>query len=147
MAAAKQYLTSPPPPSNPPILPLPAADLIIPLNYPTTTKLNHSNFLTWKSQIQPIVHGINLTRFLDKPPPERTIHTANGQVIDNPVFSAWDRQDQLLLGWIRSSLIETVQAQVSSCTTSRDLWNSLKQTFFAIFKPQQRGPLPVLISA
>jgi gag-polypeptide of LTR copia-type len=35
------------------------------------------------------------------------------------------------LGWIRSSLTETIQAQISSCRTSIELWTSLKQSFFA----------------
>jgi hypothetical protein len=104
---------------------------IIPLNFRIATKLTESNFLTWKSQIQPTVHGFNLNKYLEEPPPEKKIPDANGQLHDNPIFSHWERQDQLLLGWIRSSLTEIVQSQVSSCGTSYDLWNDLKQSYSA----------------
>lgn len=119
------------PSDHPPAQPPPSIDPIIPLNYPISTKLNQNNYLTWKSQIQPIIHGFNLTRFLDEPPPVRTIPNSAGVMVNNPAFHLWDRQDQLLIGWIRSSLTETIQGQVSSCSTTGELWSSLKQTYSA----------------
>jgi hypothetical protein len=56
-----------------PLLPSTNTDSIIPLQFPISTKLNHSNFLTWKSQIEPVVHGFKLTKFLEEAPPERHI--------------------------------------------------------------------------
>jgi gag-polypeptide of LTR copia-type len=118
-------------PLNQSLLPSSTPNAIIPLQFPISTKLNHSNFLTWKSQIEPIVHGFKLTNFLEDAPPARQIQTDAGTTVLNPAFSNWECQDQLLLGWIRSSLTETILAQVSSCKTSNELWVSLKQSFSA----------------
>lgn len=64
------------------------------LNLPIATKLSHTNFLTWKSQILPVIKGYNLGRYIAS--------TGNGD------FS--ERQDQLILAWIHSSLTEPIQA-------------------------------------
>jgi gag-polypeptide of LTR copia-type len=38
-------------------------------------------------------------------------------------------QDQLLLGWLRSSLTETLVAQVVSSTTTKELWTSIEDYY------------------
>lgn len=129
MADASRVTPTPIP--QPPLLPSPSTDPIIPINFPIATKLNPNNYLTWKSQIQPIIHGFNLTRFLDGPVPTRTIQTDAGQTQDNPAFHPWDLQDQFLLGWIRSSLTEGIQAQVANCPTTCELWSTIRQIYSA----------------
>jgi gag-polypeptide of LTR copia-type len=52
-----------------------------------------------------------------------------GTLSINPAYVNWHRQDHLLLGWIQSSLTESVQAQVVSCNTTADLWINLQQSF------------------
>ena len=61
----------------------------------------------------------------------RSLQTTNGQFINNPIFKHWERQDQMLLGWIRSSLTETIQGQVASCLTTSSLWSSLIHSYSA----------------
>jgi hypothetical protein len=109
----------------------PVTNSIIPLNFPIATKLNHNNYRTWKSQVQLIIHGFNLTRFLEEPPLAKTLPSTDGQTITNPAFHSWHCQDQMLLGWIRSSLTETIQGQVATCQTTVDLWSRLKHSYSA----------------
>lgn len=116
-------------PPEPPLLPPPTT--IIPLNFPIATKLNQTNYLTWKSQVQPILHGFNLTRFLEEPPPEKTVRSDAGQISINPDFHPWNCQDQMIIGWIRSSLTETIQGQVANCRTTAELWSRLKLSYSA----------------
>lgn len=123
--------SQPPPPPNPPLLQPSTPNPVIPLNFPIATKLNQNNYLTWKSQVQPIIHGFNLTHFLEESPPDRTICTESGQFIFNPALHAWNCQDQMLLGWIRSSLTESIQGQVAACQTTADLWSRLKSSYSA----------------
>ncbi|KAJ4817812.1 hypothetical protein LUZ62_030378 [Rhynchospora pubera] len=104
-------------------------DPVIPINVPTPIKLTYTNFLTWQAQILPIVHGYNFTRFLNSPPPNPTKSTPDGRIEFNQDHLLWSRQDQLLLGWLRSSVSESIQAQLVSCTTSASLWNSIHQQF------------------
>lgn len=88
---------------------------IVTLNLSIATKLSHTNFLTWKSQILPVIKGYNLGRYIAA--------AGTGE------FS--ERQDQLLLAWICSSLTEPIQAQVVSCETTADLWQNLTHIFSA----------------
>ncbi|KAJ3704092.1 hypothetical protein LUZ61_007797 [Rhynchospora tenuis] len=99
------------------------------INISISTKLNKQNFLTWKSQIFPIIHGYNLFQFINSQPPSPSVINSSGQVQFNPEYLPWVRQDQLLLGWMRASLTEQVQAQVISCSTSAELWNTLQKHF------------------
>jgi gag-polypeptide of LTR copia-type len=104
-------------------------DSIISLTLPIATKLNHNNYLTWKSQILPILHGYNLAWFLESSSPAPTKTTTEGTIEVNPDFVLWHHQDQLLLGWIRSSLTELIQVQVVSCSTTAEIWSNLLSTF------------------
>lgn len=114
--------TSPPPES----LPIIPTESLIFLNIPISTKLNRTNYLTWKSQIEPILYGYGLHRFLTSTPPSPNI-TINGQSCSNPDH----KQDQILLGWLRSSLSETILGELVSCTSSSALWSNLQQSFSA----------------
>ncbi|KAJ3686759.1 hypothetical protein LUZ61_015923 [Rhynchospora tenuis] len=109
--------------------PLSDSPPIISLTLPIATKLTLSNYLTWKSQILPMIHGYSLTSFIQSPPPSPTVTADNGEITINSAYLPWHRQDQLLLGWIRSSLSESILSQVVSCETSRELWTSLQQSF------------------
>ncbi|KAJ1692595.1 hypothetical protein LUZ63_009293 [Rhynchospora breviuscula] len=108
-----------------------STDSLVLLNLPIATKLNRSNFLSWQSQIVPLLHGYDLFRFVEAPhPPDPTISSDNVTQL-NPAFLAWRKQDQLLLGWLRSSLTEPLLAQVVSCNTAAELWALLHRTFSA----------------
>ncbi|KAJ1685185.1 hypothetical protein LUZ63_016575 [Rhynchospora breviuscula] len=102
-------------------------DSIVPISTPITIKLTESNYLTWSSQITPLLHGYDLMKFIYSSSPEPTRTTSAGVVEINPTFLAWRRHDQLLLSWLRSSLTESILAQVVSCTTSLDLWLTLQK--------------------
>jgi gag-polypeptide of LTR copia-type len=79
----------------------------------------------------PILHGYNLSKFIETSPPPQTTISSDGSFSINPEFLSWHRQDQLLLSWIRSSLTELVQAQVCSCVTTADLWSTLSNIFLS----------------
>ena len=109
---------------------LPPSDRLVVLNIPISTKLTRSNFLTWRCQIEPALHGHGLYRFLtDDPPPKQLL--TDGVQTSNPAFFPWYQQDQLLLTWLRSSLSETILNQTVSCSTSAQLWHLLQQSFSA----------------
>jgi gag-polypeptide of LTR copia-type len=104
-------------------------DPIVSLTLPVAIKLNESNFLTWKSQILPLIYGYDLSKFLESSPPEKTRLTVSGHLEFNPSYLSWRRQDQLLLGWLRSSLTEPLLAQVVSSTSAREFWTALEDYF------------------
>jgi hypothetical protein len=92
------------------------------LNIPISTKLTRNNFLAWQCQIISLLHGYDLYKFIDPTfsPPEQTI-IRFGQVEVNPEFLAWRKQDQILLGWLRSSLSESLLGQTASATSAAKL--------------------------
>lgn len=103
-------------------------------SYPLPHKLTDSNFLLWRSQIVPIIKGHGLFGFFDgsKSPPEAMITstTTNGITTSpNPEFETWERQDQLLMAWIFSSLTPSVLAQVLRCETTASLWQTLHNIY------------------
>lgn len=75
-------------PQIPPIQPQTnQIEAVITLNLPISTKLSHTNFLTWKSQILPVIKGYNLGQYLE-----------GAQADNNGEFLV--RQDQLILAWM-----------------------------------------------
>jgi gag-polypeptide of LTR copia-type len=106
-----------------------SVETIVHVNVPISTKLTDSNFLSWKNQIQLIVEGHDLESYLYNPPPNHTSTNVNGEMILNPIFLSWKRQDKLLNAWIRSSLSDSILAQVMSSPTCRDLWQALDGYF------------------
>lgn len=118
-----QTLPSPPAPIEP----------VIHITLPVSTKLDRDNFLTWRSQIEPILDGFGLTKYLDSAvsPPSQLL-VVNGVSSPNPAFQAWHKQDRFLLGWLRTTITEGVLGQYVNCQTARDLWSSLHQVYSAI---------------
>jgi gag-polypeptide of LTR copia-type len=72
-----------------------------------------------------------LFHYLISPPPPPTTISPEGQSQINPTYLDWNKQDQMILGWLRSSISEAILAQVVSCSTSNQLWSHLQQTFSA----------------
>ena len=54
---------------------------------------------------------------------------ANGEDQENPNYTAWKRQDQLLLNWIMSSMSLEILSLVVSSQTSLELWKNLEKQF------------------
>lgn len=122
---ASSAISNPTPPT--------AIDPVIHITLPVSTKLTRENFLTWRSQIEPILDGFGLSKFLDSAvsPPEKNL-LLNGVLSTNPLSSAWYQQDRFLLGWLCTTITEGILSQHVKCQTSRELWQALHQTFSAI---------------
>lgn len=103
------------------------------ISIPVSIKLDRTNFLTWKSQIEPIVDGHGLAKHLDPAisPPDRQLVIDN-QNLDNPAFLPWYMQDRLLLGWLRSTISGDILSQYVKCQTAASLWTDLHQAYSAV---------------
>jgi hypothetical protein len=62
------------------------SDPIILLNLSKSTKLNPTNYLSWQSQITPILHGHDLYKYFIAHPLTPTITTDDGQPQLNPHY-------------------------------------------------------------
>lgn len=101
-------------------------------------KLNHDNYLIWKNLVHPIIRGNKLEGYLTSAkssPPEYTERTIEGntevEIIVNPEFEDWFAQDQMLLGWLYSSIKTNLASQLMGHSTSKLLWEGIRN-FFAV---------------
>lgn len=71
-----------------------------------TIKLDSTNYLLWRDQVEPLLRVQRKFGFIDLsiPPPPPTIAGSNNTQLPNPEFITWSDQDQL----IRSLLVFSV---------------------------------------
>ncbi|KAL5705838.1 hypothetical protein ACHQM5_024078 [Ranunculus cassubicifolius] len=94
-----------------------------------SVRLDNSNYLLWLTQFKPLLKGYGLEGYVDGTIscPPRTLTSDETNI--NPEYIQWNKQDRVLLGWLLSSLSETVLAQVVGLNTSRDVWVALENQY------------------
>ena len=110
----------------------------------SSIKLGMSNYLFWKAQVLAIVRPYDLSQFLNKhpPPPKYLPHPesnlnseSNSNVkgsdasILNSDYMNWIKSDQLLLGWLFSTIEQEVLVQVIHYESSSEVWLSLENLY------------------
>lgn len=74
------------------------------------------NFFVWCAQVTAILRSYGLIDYVENP--------ANVRVLPQ-----LDRQDQLVLGWLLSSISPEVLPQVAAFTTASEVWSTLLQLY------------------
>jgi len=97
-------------------------------------RLDPNNFLFWKAHISATIRAFDLQSFIKKTPhPPKFITTSDVDAADsttvNPEFLTWMRSDQLLLGWLFSTIDKEVLAQVIHCESSSEVWSCLESLY------------------
>jgi hypothetical protein len=94
-----------------------------------TIKLSSENYIYWRTQVVPILRSNLLHGFVDGsllcPPAEIKNPSADTDggappTILNPLYAAWNQQDQAILSAIVCSLTESVMGIVTMATTSKE---------------------------
>ena len=110
-------------------------------NHSLSIKLTSRNYLTWKTQFQPLLNYHKLTGLIDgsspKPPENVTSANNTNQTAPNPAYLEWFQKDQLLLSWIFSSLSEDVFPNVIGMTSVYSAWSALESAFGSISQNRQ----------
>ncbi|WVZ62530.1 hypothetical protein U9M48_012269 [Paspalum notatum var. saurae] len=106
-----------------------------------TVKLTGENFLLWTMQLFPYLRSQKLMGYIDgtRERPSPTITEGEGddaRSVANLVFEQWYQQDQLVMSAMLSSLGDTVLAQVVGCTSAREVWRVIEQTFATASRAQ-----------
>ena len=100
----------------------------------TPVKLDQSNYLIWRSQVLASIRGNRLEKFIDDeviPPPSHIAQRVDDEFryVENPEFITWRSQDQVLLGWLLSSMSEGIISMVFNLETSLEVWKAIKVQF------------------
>lgn len=97
------------------------------LNHTLPVKLDRTNYILWKSQIDNIVFANGFEDFIDGSSicPDKELSSG----LINPAFVAWRRQDRTILSWLYSSLTPAIMAQIIGHNSSHSAWNALEKTF------------------
>ncbi|KAD2805295.1 hypothetical protein E3N88_38672 [Mikania micrantha] len=92
------------------------------VHFPSSLKLSSSNYLGWKTQVEAILHGLDLHKFIDGsfPPPSP---------ITEPSYNHWFQQDRLLFGALVGSLSPSIVPLIANATSSLDAWRILSNTY------------------
>ena len=105
------------------------------LNTSLLVKLDRDNYLLWRFQVLLVVGGHEIIGYLFDtntcPPVLLDIQDTYGNLIRNlnPTYEQWNREDQLLLSWLLSSVPTTILDQVIRCTTLHELWTNLEHLY------------------
>ena len=93
-------------------------------------KLTSTNYLSWKTQIESILIGYDLHKFIDGsfPSPPATT-TINNVVSPNPAYQTWLRQDKLLFGALVGTISTNLVPLITQSPTSHDAWKTLANTY------------------
>ena len=99
-----------------------------------TIKLNGSNYLLWKTQVESLLRSQKLLGFVngqDPPPPAQVTTVVNGVEVQapNPRYDAWVCTYQLVISWIYGTLTEEVLGTVHCLSTSHEVWLSLADNY------------------
>ncbi|KAL9411198.1 hypothetical protein AB3S75_044900 [Citrus x aurantiifolia] len=100
----------------------------------TPVKLDQSNYLIWRSQVLASIRGNRLKKFIDEsitPPPSHTAQRCDDNLrsVENPEFATWRAQDQILLGWLLSSMSKGIISLVFNLETSLEVWKAVETQF------------------
>lgn len=96
-------------------------------------RLEHHNYLLWRSQFLPVLRAHGLLGFVTGTfpyPPQFLLDSNNNLSSEiNTDYTDWITQNQHLLSWINAILSESVLAYVVRLSTSSAVWKVLERRF------------------
>ena len=101
-----------------------------------TIKLDASNFLIWKNQVQNILIATSLLGFVDGtiPCPQLRITDSSGSEKDNPEYLQWKLIDAHLLSCITATLAPAIYSSVLHLHSCAEIWTALHKQFTSLFR-------------
>ena len=86
--------------------------------------------MMWNPQVLALLDGYDLSGYLDGTvsAPAPTI-TTNGDIIANPAYTSWKRQDRLIYSSLLGAISIAVQPMLSTTSTSAEISSTLASTY------------------
>ncbi|KAL4295158.1 hypothetical protein GQ457_12G010840 [Hibiscus cannabinus] len=100
------------------------------VTFHNSIKLTSTNYLSWKTQINSILIGYDIYKFIDGsyPSPTTTI-TVDNTSSPNPAYQTWLGQDKLLFRALVGMISTNLVPLITQATTSHDAWRILANTY------------------
>ncbi|KAM0051978.1 putative RNA-directed DNA polymerase [Helianthus debilis subsp. tardiflorus] len=109
----------------------PSTDSPLPSLAPTIAiKLAPTNYLFWKTQMEPLLNYHQLMDHVDGssvPPAKTTL--VDDKVAPNPAYNEWYKLDQKAIIILTSSLTEEALATIVGLQSARDIWTTIESAF------------------
>jgi hypothetical protein len=97
------------------------------------TRMDGSNYPTWKFQCCPILQSHDLLGFVDgtQPCPAKFLPDANGNDSTNLnlEYVLWLKKDQFVMSWLNASLTDKVLSTLYGLCSARQVWMSLSKRY------------------
>ncbi|KAL9408386.1 hypothetical protein AB3S75_046864 [Citrus x aurantiifolia] len=112
--------------------------LNVSFTFTTPIKLDRSNYLLWRKQVLTSIRGNRLEHYISGnravpdqylSDPASTSDEISEQRAENPAYINWRAQDQILLGWLLSTINKGILSSVLGCGTSFAVWTSIEKQF------------------
>ncbi|KAD3640808.1 hypothetical protein E3N88_30031 [Mikania micrantha] len=102
------------------------------VTFPSSLKLTSTNYLSWKTQIEAILQGLDLFKFINgtHPSPPPTVKP-DGSTTPHADYNQWYRQDRLLFGALVGTLSAPIVSLINHAPSSLEAWNILANTHAA----------------
>lgn len=92
-----------------------------------SVKLDDTNYLQWKQQVEGVLRGTKMVRFVVSPqiPPVFLTDAAREAGTENPAFTEWEEQDSLLCTWILSTISSSLLSRFVRLRHSYQVWDEV----------------------
>ena len=110
------------------------------LSHLISVKLDEKNFKKYKQQIESVIKGHKLRRFLTMPLVSPRLLAGADPVTggENPAFLDWEQQDALICTWLLSTIYDSLLPKLVDCTYSWQVWTEIHRHFTTLLATKAR---------
>ena len=91
-------------------------------------KLDNSNYLLWRSQMESLIQSINMGHHLvESKEPSREVIKENGKTEINEAHLTWAKNDGLLKVWMLSNISPEVIVSLENISSASKIWKSVEE--------------------
>lgn len=105
-----------------------------------SVKLDDKNFKQWKQQIDGVIRGHKLQRFVTTPcvPPRFLPGSDPASNVVNSEYLDWEQQDALICTWLLSTIFDSLLTKLVDCTYSWQVWYAIHLYFNTLLTTKAR---------
>jgi len=105
-----------------------------------SVKLDETNYLQWKQQVEGVLRGTKMVRHVVSPqiPPVFLNDAAREAGTENPAYTEWEEQDSLLCTWILSTISSSLLSRFVRLRFSHQVWDEVHTYCYTQMRTRSR---------